>query len=415
MAPRRANARGRGTEGVTFGARSTLPRLSSIRVVNAQSRLASAQSKGDEMSVEKRVSGNGESVYRVRWRDGSRNRSRTFSTRRDALDYEAEIRRAKRAGTLTKLDAGTETLSEYVIGEWAPSHGALLAPKTRKHYTSLYEVHIAPQLAHLPLRDIGVDTVARWQADRFRVGAGPIAVSHAFDLLGSILQHAVRAERIQVNPASLVRKKPRPRRAETRPLSPRQIEKMRASASHRDAVLVSVLAYAGLRPGEALALRWGDLRERTIVVERALSLGAVTDTKTRQHRTVRLLDPLSSDLKEWRLASGRPPDSQLVFPGHDGGPWSEPAYQSWRRRAFRRAVLGAGLDSVRPYDLRHSFASLLIHEGRSVIYVARQLGHDARLTLSRYGHVMDELEDAPQILAEHAIVVARSSADAAVV
>jgi hypothetical protein len=58
--------------------------------------------------------------------------------------------------------------------------------------------------------------------------------------------------------------------------------------------------------------------------------------------------------------------------------------------------------------LRHSFASLLLHEGRSVIDVARQLGHDARLTLTRYGHVIDELEDQPQIPAEQAIREARS-------
>jgi integrase len=32
---------------------------------------------------------------------------------------------------------------------------------------------------------------------------------------------------------------------------------------------------------------------------------------------------------------------------------------------------------ARPYDLRHSCASLLIHESRPVMYVARQLGHDA--------------------------------------
>ena len=59
------------------------------------------------------------------------------------------------------------------------------------------------------------------------------------------------------------------------------------------------------------------------------------------------------------------------------------------------------------HDLRHSFASLLLHEGRSVIYVARQLGHDARLTLTRYGHVIDELEDTPRIEAEAAIAKAR--------
>jgi hypothetical protein len=42
-----------------------------------------------------------------------------------------------------------------------------------------------------------------------------------------------------------------------------------------------------------------------------------------------------------------------------------------------------------------------------VIYVARQLGHDARLTLTRYGHVIDELEDRPRIEAEAAIADAR--------
>ena len=57
--------------------------------------------------------------------------------------------------------------------------------------------------------------------------------------------------------------------------------------------------------------------------------------------------------------------------------------------------------------LRHSFASLLLHEGRSVIYVARQLGHDPRLTLTRYGHVIDELEDQPRTDAEETIRQAR--------
>jgi integrase len=60
--------------------------------------------------------------------------------------------------------------------------------------------------------------------------------------------------------------------------------------------------------------------------------------------------------------------------------------------------------------LRHSFASLLLHEGRNVIYVARQLGHDARLTLTRYGHVIDELEDEPHAHAQSVIEAARRAA-----
>ena len=77
--------------------------------------------------------------------------------------------------------------------------------------------------------------------------------------------------------------------------------------------------------------------------------------------------------------------------------------------AFGRAVRAAGIGHTTPYALRHSFASLLLHEGRSVMYLARQMGHDARLTLSTYGHVIDELEDAPKLPAEDAIGEARQT------
>ncbi len=141
----------------------------------------------------------------------------------------------------------------------------------------------------------------------------------------------------------------------------------------------------------------------------SISLGEEKDTKTAAHRTVRLLEPLAGDLREWRLRSGRPPESSLIFPSASGAPWTLAAYQSWRRRAFKRAIEAAGLEHGRPYDLRHSFASLLLHEGRSVIYVARQLGHDARLTLSTYGHVIDEFEDRPRVDALTAIAEARAA------
>ncbi|MGH2941956.1 MAG: hypothetical protein ACRDLN_04190 [Solirubrobacteraceae bacterium] len=48
-----------------------------------------------------------------------------------------------------------------------------------------------------------------------------------------------------------------------------------ARGDARSATLVSVLAYAGVRPGEALALRFRDVQERTILVEQAVSLGEV--------------------------------------------------------------------------------------------------------------------------------------------
>ena len=49
-------------------------------------------------------------------------------------------------------------------------------------------------------------------------------------------------------------------------------------------------------------------------------------------------------------------------------------FNKWRERVFVPAAIAVGLEHARPYDCRHTFASLLLHEGRSVIYVARQLG-----------------------------------------
>jgi integrase len=206
----------------------------------------------------------------------------------------------------------------------------------------------------------------------------------------------------------LVRRIARPRRKEVRPLAPVAVEAMRAAANPRDATLLSVLAYAGLRPQEALALQWGDVRVRTLLIQRAVSLGLEKDTKTRAHRTVRLLAPLREDLLAWQLRSGRPGEAVLVFPGPEGRLWTKTTYDNWRKRAFDR-VCKAAKENATPYALRHSFASLLIHEGRSVIYVARQLGHDARLTLTTYGHVMDELDEAPRLAAEDAIRAARQN------
>jgi integrase len=67
------------------------------------------------------------------------------------------------------------------------------------------------------------------------------------------------------------------------------------------------------------------------------------------------------------VSSGRPGEAALVFSGPTRGLWSKTRYDNWRKRAFDRACAAAGVQGATPYALRHSFASLLLHEGRSVI------------------------------------------------
>jgi integrase len=65
-----------------------------------------------------------------------------------------------------------------------------------------------------------------------------------------------------------------------------------------------------------------------------------------------------------------PGEAALVFPAWKEEPWDDEDWRNWRRHIFAPAAKAAGLARFRPYDLRHSFVSLLIAEGRGVVEVA---------------------------------------------
>jgi integrase len=140
-------------------------------------------------------------------------------------------------------------------------------------------------------------------------------------------------------------------------------------------------------PGCGRRRRWrssgGTCASGTLLVERALSDGQLKALKSRrQPRTVTLLAPLIEDLDEWRDASAARLAAPL-FPSGSGGFWRATDWRNWRKRVYRPTAQAVGIDSARPSDLRHAFASLLIHEGRmSVVEIAAQLGHNPTVCLA---------------------------------
>jgi integrase len=363
------------------------------------------------MSIERIERKDGGVVWRVRWRQAGQNRSKVLGRKRDAEAFDAELRRKRRTGELAALDAGKETLAEFGQEWWQLYGEPNLAASTLKVYAILWDTHVLPRLGSLRLREITPSIVTRFRLELEAEGVGGASIHKAMTLLQGVLQRACEWDRLASNPARAVRK-PIPARARAvEPLTPDAVEAIRDWLTQRglirDATLVSMLAYAGLRPGEALALPWSAVRDRTLLIEAAVSVGVVGDTKTRRRRTVRLLPPLAADLAEWRLAAGRPPDAELVFRGHDGGPWSPAAYKNWHRRIFRPAIAGAGLTGARPYDLRHSFVSLLIAEGHNVVEVARQAGHSPKMALDTYAHVYEEFDPTERVDAAERIRKAR--------
>jgi integrase len=101
--------------------------------------------------------------------------------------------------------------------------------------------------------------------------------------------------------------------------------------------------------------------------------------------------PVVQELNEWRMAAGRPDDSAPIFPARNGGLWNDSAYRYWRRKVFNPAAETAGVEHPRPYDLRHSAASLALAEGRNPVEVAEMLGHSPQMLWGTYSHVIREL------------------------
>lgn len=154
------------------------------------------------------------------------------------------------------------------------------------------------------------------------------------------------------------------------------VETIRARLDATDAALVSVLAYEGLRPGEAFALQWRDVvddrgRARPrLLIQRAVSGEELSTTKSQRVREPELFAPVAKELIALYLAAGRPDPFALVFPDSEGGYLRR---QNWRRRVWMRALDRAGLTYFRTYDLRHTCATPLLYEGRTANHVAEHL------------------------------------------
>jgi integrase len=147
------------------------------------------------------------------------------------------------------------------------------------------------------------------------------------------------------------------------------------------------------------------------LIERAVARGRVKLQKTgRIYRTVDLLPPLRDDLTTWFAARGHDDPTSRLFAREDGEWFKTDDWNNWRNRHFYEALDTLGITRRRPYDLRHSFVSLMIREGElSIVELAEQLGHAATETLKTYLHVFAEHRRQPRRPAQQFIEEARAA------
>ncbi|MGH2965135.1 MAG: tyrosine-type recombinase/integrase [Solirubrobacterales bacterium] len=368
--------------------------------------------------------------WRVRWKEPDGGwRSVTKRSKRDALAIDADVKARRYRGDALPRP-GRDTLAD-AYDEWLRLRAPRLATHTQRVYKLSWQKHIqergfdAHRLSDLVANPMLLEELT---AEMREDGVGPAAQRKTLVVLSSVLTACVRWKKIPTNPVWRMPKPTTKRERHPHPFPPLVVERIRLRMMRRDtrdqsglrplgdACLVSLLSYAGLRPGEALALTIGDIGTRTLAVDKAIADGVVGPTKTGRARSVPLSQALAHDLKTWRVESGDPPSTAFVFPGNNGNPWSRAQANNWRARVWRPVLKDLAtqrtleqLGTAIPYDCRGSFVSLHLRAGASPLEVARWAGHSPQVMFDRYANVIDELVGEPILPVDEQIRRARDA------
>ncbi|WP_299166979.1 tyrosine-type recombinase/integrase [uncultured Arthrobacter sp.] len=335
--------------------------------------------------------------YRVRYRRPDRKQTdkRGFRTKREAEAFASSVEVSKLKGEYIEVQAGRATIGE--LGPQWLGRQTHLKPSSFRTVEAALRNHVLPVWGAHSVSEIRKTAVQQWIAE-LTTGNGErkpksaTVVIRAYGVLAGILDDAAEDRRITSNPIRGV-DLPRKGRKPHIYLNHEQVHALADEAKH--GTLVLVLAYCGLRWGEAVALRVRHLdmlKRRISVEENAVEVGgrvAVGTPKNHKRRTVPFPRFLAERLAKQCEGKGR---DDLVFPGEDGaGYLRSTRVQAHRGGWFTGAVRRAGLPRITPHDLRHTAASFAVSAGANVKAVQRMLGHSsAAMTLDIYADLFDE-------------------------
>jgi integrase len=347
--------------------------------------------------------------------EGKRRKKRVGPTKihkREAERIAEKVNAAIALGTFTferkpqkPLPCNTE------LRRWHTTYSPTFKPSFEQESDRIIEQHLAPFFGSIDLREIREDHLLRYIRAKLRAGAAVLTIQTQLSILRRVLSLAHQEAHLERNPAArlgtLMRRVDRSKAAETKEVDSwthREVETLLDLAGEHEPRLyacLAVLLSTGLRRGELLGLKWEDVdfESRRLHVRRAVVRGQLTTPKSGKGRHLALPPGLASlllDLLAVRrremLPRGWPGVPEWVFPSNTGGHWDEDNFdRSWRR--LRRRAQKHGVRPLKLHCTRHTWASMALAAGKSVRWVADQLGHASpMLTLKTYAHAMREEE-----------------------
>lgn len=332
--------------------------------------------------------------WRVDWTERRRRRTQRFATRAEAEAFIGDLART------AHRRPERVTVREWFL-RWLEAEGPRWEPRTVTDRAAFADRWIFRHLGNMLIGEVTRADVRDMRGWMRRKGATVYTANRVVQVLSAALGAAVDDGLIPANPCRGLKPLPREKVQRRRAATPAEVEAIRLGMlTDRDRVIVSLMAYAGLRPSEVYSLRWEDVRTHTLSVQSAqrAETKAEKETKTGSTRPVPIIPSLADDLE----ALEQRPDGLVV------GPLD---HRHWTSRQWSRAREVAGTPEVVPYSLRHTFASLLIAEGRNPWQVAALMGHaNPQMVITTYGHLFAEAELADPVPMADTVAEARHAA-----
>ncbi len=330
--------------------------------------------------------------FQARWRGQSgkvQTAPVTFATRTEAQRFLSKTRTEIEDGTWKKVDLGNQAFGPFAK-RFLESHRSNVREVTAVKYETHLRIHIEPIFGERSLNSIKSIDVSEWVSDLGEKGFKIGTLRGAHGVMRQVMTEAVRSGLIDANPCAHTRF-PKSTRYEPNIITPQEANILIENMPSRYKAFVMVLAYCGLRFGEAAALRRDcvDLDNRMIhVVESVTNAGGKTVwslPKTYEKRSISLpnflIDALRSHLELFTALDAH----SLVFTGEGGG-WVQ--NNNFHKRVWNPVIKrlmnqGAIQVSIVPKDLRASCGSWVAAEN-GVLEAAKRLGHSSTATTTKH-------------------------------
>ena len=294
---------------------------------------------------------------------------------------------------------------QYTVGQWMDvlfeNYAKIkVRPSSHKTYKGYIENHIKPTLGKIPLSKLTTlevqalyrklltsGRVERTESKQQPKGLSAKTVQNINQVISSAMELAKRQKLISCNPTDGCAL-PKVEHQEMKTLTADQLAAFFREAKNSGVFEMYYLELAtGLRRGELLGLKWGDinLETSTIQIKRQIARinGEVVEAPLKTKNSYRTLS-IGTDAVEILRDQRSKSAGEYVFPSPNGGPISPDSVLHMLHRVLERA----GLPKIRFHDFRHTFSTLALQNGVDIKTVSGMLGHySAGFTLDTYAHV----------------------------